>query len=106
MAQVTLIAAQTTAANSADVVVAVGVPVKFSAYSAEPNQSFEHIKFAILEKDPGGNYNPFHDDTVEVHRRLPVFLYMNHRTYTVNKPGTYRVVKDATNKLIGVYTDS
>lgn len=83
-----LIAAATTAANSADVAVANGEAVTFFLKNAVGGAADGAVALQI--KDAGGRYY----DLIELNRARPMF----HLT----TPGTYRVRKPVTDRAIGV----
>ena len=104
MAQTTVLTAQTTAADSDDIVVGTK-PVKASLYSGETDGSYSDVKCPVQEKVPGGIYQMFDNEKTMKDERTPVYLSDQRKSYTIISPGTYRVTKAVTDKDIGVFTE-
>lgn len=103
MAQTAAITANTTAQTSSDIVVTT-TPIQLTMYSAETNGQFGRVKIKI-EVKVGSNYLPLQESNV-TKQNSTVFLFNTRRGYTLTSPGTYRLVKDATDKSVGVYQDT
>jgi hypothetical protein len=106
MAQTTILAATTSAANSSDVVVATGA-VKLSMFmtggnvqnAKDASDKYERVLCVIQEKDPNGVYvNTYADGKLlTISRKNPQQVLIG--------PGTYRVTKPATVNAIGLYSE-
>lgn len=108
MAQTTVLAATTSAGNSSDIVLDPGSWLKVSMFMTGGNVgqakntdgSYERLLMLIQEKDPNGNYV-----TVWTGKR-PLTISRAKPQEVIVGPGTYRVVKSASNNAVGVYTES
>lgn len=106
MAQTTILAATTSAANSSDVVVG-SAAVKLSMFmtggnvqqAEDASGNYERILCVIQEKDPNGVYvNTYADgNLLTISRKNPQQVLIG--------PGTYRVTKPATINAIGLYSE-
>lgn len=105
MAQTTILAAGTTAANATDVVVTATTPATVSLFSGESDQHMDRIKCTIYQKDVNGNYFPFTTNT-DLHqtRNRPLLTNLM-RTYELILPGTYRVARPACTSSVGIELD-
>lgn len=104
MAQATALAAGTTAANSADIVVTT--PVTISLFSGETDQHMNRVKCTIYQKDVNGNYFVYTTNTDLFQTRNTPLLTNTQRTFLMNEPGTYRVQRPACVSSVGVQTDT
>lgn len=93
MAAAELLAPQTTAANSADVVIAAGGAANFGLKTAADGPIPFDEALKITRKSDGGKYA----DT-------GVWLTANSPNAVITGEGSYRVEKPATRAAIGVYT--
>lgn len=103
MAQATVLAAGTTAANSSDVVVTT--PLTVSLFSGETDQHMDRIKCSIFQKDVNAHYFPYTAQLGFHQIRNPIILTNTQRQWTFNTPGTYRIVRPACTSSVGIETD-
>lgn len=104
MAQTAAITANTAAVTSSDIVITT-TPVMLTMYSGETDGSFGRAKIKI-ETKLGSNYVALQEGNVTKRNGNVFLINVNRRGYTLTSPGTYRLVKDATAKSIGVYQDT
>lgn len=99
-----ILTATTEGGTSAEFAVTT-TPVSVGLFSGEEDESFCRVKAKIEQEVDTDVWQPLCDGDVTKRNSSGTYLYMTKRSYTIKTPGTYRVVKDATEKLIGVYTD-
>lgn len=99
MAQTTPLAAGLTAANSADIVVAIGaVPASVAIF---PNDGVWSAQIQCpVHRKVGSNYQQHYDDNGN-----PVILTESLSNFTFRQPGTYRVVRPICAESVGVILD-
>ena len=95
-----LIAATTSAVNSSDFTVTSGTGL--SCYGFVTGSEFVGI---VDKKNSDGSYDSLYTIINPLHKPVRVELSGLFRSFTVAKPGVYRVRKFATDIAIGVDTD-
>lgn len=101
MAQTTILAVGTTAANSTDVSVGT-TPVKVSIFS---DVELPRCKLPLQEQVAGGEWQNYYGQDYLRDNRQPVFLTNTHRSYTITAPGTYRLVRSEESANVGAISE-
>lgn len=101
MAQTTILAAGTTAANSSSVTVQ-DTPVKVSLFTTD---NILHRCKLPLQEQVAGVWQNFYCEDTRVDERQPVYLTNTKRSYTIFSPGTYRVVRSLETNAVGAVSD-
>ena len=99
MAETTVTAATTAAADSTEFTVTT--PVNVFMFTADGTIG-ERVKMELLQKVGTGAYQPFYAKQTNWAYRRPVHLYNTQRSFFLENPGTYIVRKSASTEAIGV----
>lgn len=101
MAQTTVLAVGTTAANSSDFT----GPCTVSLFSGETDQSMGRVKVTLYQKDAAGHYFPYVAQTDLFQTRNRPLLTNTQRTYLISDFGTFRAARPACVTSVGIETD-
>lgn len=105
MAQSTVLSATTSAANSADIVVAAGEVVSVAMFASDGQLS--EGTYANIERKIGSNYQPVQDPSGKRGQLKYAPSDSTARTeWAIISPGTYRVSKPQTAEAVGIVVDS
>lgn len=102
MAQTTILAAGTTAANSSTVTVGT-TPVKVSIFT-DANK-MPRCKLPLQEQAPTGSWQNYYGENVRFDERQPVYLTNTRRSFTITAPGSYRLVRSVESANVGAISE-